>query len=287
MISGKLIPLIFGACALLIAGSMFLMMEIADRTVAANAERTSMAWADFMSSRLADIEGTVSDRDLTGAGDKFLEHMRHFANVFRFKIFDGTGRLIFASDDLAGNAEPVYLETDHPEAVGALSGEAYTVVQDGTERPDRPDVYVESYVPVMRDGRILAIVEVDVDQTEAAAALRGRFLFFGLWIVGLTLLAISIPAVWKPFEGGQVASAWGRRPASVAPDSRCGLKSLYFVGFDCESRSGDLSGRRGFRRQGATDGAEWRSCPADPAPGRRLPGAGPDRPMDHPARGTA
>ena len=39
MKSGKLIPLIFGACALLIASLMFLMLEIAERTVAANAER--------------------------------------------------------------------------------------------------------------------------------------------------------------------------------------------------------------------------------------------------------
>ena len=65
MKSGKLIPLIFGASALLIASSMFLMMEIADRTVAANAERISMAWANYIRSRLTDIEGTVSGEQLT------------------------------------------------------------------------------------------------------------------------------------------------------------------------------------------------------------------------------
>jgi len=196
MKSGKLIALIFGASALLIANLMFLMMEIADRTVEANAERTSLAWAEYMSSRLADIEGAVSDKDLTEAGDKFLEHVRHFANVFRFKIFDGTGRLIFISDDLVSNAEPVDLGSHHPDAMAVISGgDAYIVVKDGTENPDRPDVYVESYVPVMHDGRMVAIIEVYSDQTEAAAALQEEYLLFGLWIVGLTLLAVSTPAV--------------------------------------------------------------------------------------------
>ncbi len=196
MKSGKLIPLIFGASALLIASSMFLMMEIADRTVAANAERISMAWANYIRSRLTDIEGTVSGEPLTEADREFLEGVRQFGDVFRFKMFDGTGRLILISDDLSGKTEYVDLENHRPGAYSVLSGgEPYTTVRDGTEKPNRPDVYVESYVPIMRNGRLVAIVEVYVDQTEAAAALNKKYLFFGLWIVGLTLLAASIPAV--------------------------------------------------------------------------------------------
>ena len=196
MKSGKLIPLIFGASALLIASSMFLMMEIADRTVAANAERISMAWANYIRSRLTDIEGTVSGEQLTEADREFLEGVRQFGDVFRFKMFVGTGRLILVSDDLSVKTEYVDLESHRPGAYSVLSGgEPYTTVRDGTEKPNRPDVYVESYVPIMRDGRTLAIVEVYVDQTEAAAALNKKYLFFGLWIVGLTLLAASIPAV--------------------------------------------------------------------------------------------
>ncbi len=196
MKTGKLISLIFGASALLIASLMFLMMEIAERTIAANAERASMAWADYMSARLTNIEGTVSDRNLTERDREFLKDVLNFGDVFRFKMFDGTGRLIFTSDDLVSNAEHDHLGSHHPEAMAIISkGKPYVVVEDGTEKSDRPDLYVESYVPIMRDGRVLAIVQVYSDQTEAAAALHERFLIFGLWIVGLTLLAVSIPAV--------------------------------------------------------------------------------------------
>ncbi|MEE8453534.1 MAG: histidine kinase dimerization/phospho-acceptor domain-containing protein, partial [Limibaculum sp.] len=196
MKSGKLISLIFGASALLIASLMFLMMEFADRTVTANAERTSMAWAAYIGSRLSDIEGTVSGGRLAKTDLEFLDGVRKFGEVFRFKIFDGTGRLILVSDDFERRLVDVDLRIHNPVAYEVISsGRPYTVVKDGTENPDRPDVYVESYLPIMRDGRLLAIVEVYVDQTKAAAALYERFLIFGLWIVGLTLLAVTIPAV--------------------------------------------------------------------------------------------
>jgi signal transduction histidine kinase/DNA-binding response OmpR family regulator len=194
--SRKFIPLIFCASALLTGSLMFLMMEIADRTIAANAERTSMTWADYISSGMTDIKATVSGERLTETDRNFLEDVRRFGEVFRFKIFDATGRLVVISDDLVGWVEDVDLSIHNPVAYAIISsGEPYTVVKDGTEKPDRPDVYVESYVPIMRGGRVVAITEVYVDQTAASAALHERYLIFGLWIVGLTLLAVSIPAV--------------------------------------------------------------------------------------------
>jgi hypothetical protein len=181
---GKLIPLIFGASAFLIASLVVLMMEIAERTVAVNAERTSMAWAENISSRLTDLEGTVSGGELNEADRHFLEDVRDFGDVFRFKMFDQGGRLMLISDDLVGDPDYVDLKDHNPVAYAVISGgEPYIVVKDGTEKPDRPDVYVESYVPIIRDGRRQAIVEVYVDQT-AAAALHERYLFFGLWIIG-------------------------------------------------------------------------------------------------------
>ncbi|MFQ5566262.1 MAG: response regulator [Paracoccaceae bacterium] len=195
MKSGKLTSLIFGACALLIASLVFLIMEIADRTVAANAERTSITWANYISDRLTDIEGAVSGGHLTRTDREFLEGVREFSAVFRFKMFDGTGRLVLISDDFDSNLVDIDLRRHNPDAYGIVSGgKPYTEVKDGSKHPERPDVYVESYVPITRDGQLLAIIEVYVDQTEAAAALQEKYLVFGLWIVGLTLLAVSIPA---------------------------------------------------------------------------------------------
>jgi signal transduction histidine kinase/CheY-like chemotaxis protein len=193
---GRFISLTFGVSALLTASLVLLMMEFADRTITANAERTSIGWAELISRQLTDLEGTVSGAPLTEVDRHLLEGFRSFGDVFRFKIFDASGQLILISDDLSSAAPEVDLASHNPVAYASvLAGQPYTEVQDGTEKPNRPDVYVESYLPIMRDGRFLAISEVYVDQTEAAAALHGQYLIFGLWIVGLTLLALSVPAV--------------------------------------------------------------------------------------------
>ncbi len=159
-------------------------------------------WANYINTRLTEIEGSAADGQLSAEGREFLDGVREFGDVFRFKIFDGTGRLVLISDDLGSNSDYLDysdhddLQTHDPEAyAAAMRGELYTYIADGTEKPNRPDVYVECHVPIIRDGKIVAIIEIYLDQTETAAVIHQRFLIFGLWIVGLTLLAVSIPAV--------------------------------------------------------------------------------------------
>jgi signal transduction histidine kinase/DNA-binding response OmpR family regulator len=196
MISKKIIPLIFTASALLIGSLMFLVMGIADRTMLANAEHTSTGWANYIGARLTDLEGTASSGALSASDRDFLEGVRQFGEVFRFKMFDPTGRLTLISDEVITDAMDRELATHNPNAFALLSsGKPSTVVKDGTKKPNRPDVYVESYVPIMRGKQVRAIVEVYINQTKAAAALNERYMIFGLWVFGLTLLAVSMPAV--------------------------------------------------------------------------------------------
>ena len=75
------------------------------------------------------------------------------------------------------------LATSHP----------LTEVKSGVDNSERPDVYAESYVPVMNLGKVVAVTEVYVDQTAQAAATRKDFIQFGLIIAVLTLLALAIP----------------------------------------------------------------------------------------------
>jgi signal transduction histidine kinase len=56
-------------------------------------------------------------------------------------------------------------------------------------------VYVESYVPVIRDGVPIAIVEVYVDQTAKAASVKQEFVEFGLQIAGFVILAFLFPGI--------------------------------------------------------------------------------------------
>ena len=51
-----------------------------------------------------------------------------------------------------------------------LGGQNFIELKSGAGKPDRPAWYSEAYVPVTRDGRVIGVIEVYVDQTAG----RGR-----------------------------------------------------------------------------------------------------------------
>ena len=53
-----------------------------------------------------------------------------------------------------------------------LGGQNFIELKSGAGKPDRPPWYSEAYVPVLRDGRVIGVVEVYVDQTRADAGIR-------------------------------------------------------------------------------------------------------------------
>ncbi len=105
-------------------------------------------------------------------------------------------RLQLVSDDLSNRIDP-HVAGDHSETARRVlaSGLPETSLNDGSRKADRPDFYAEAYIPVVRDGRIVAVAEVYVDQTTNDIILRQEFSRFALIIAGLLLVIISVPAV--------------------------------------------------------------------------------------------
>ncbi len=187
---------LFGAVlALLFAGGIFTANITANHMIAAQAERTSLAWGAYISSELKRIETIAAGAELTESEQSFLWGVSRFGDVFRFKIFDKNGNLSLISDQLGTTAiKGDDLGMHNKKAASVIaSGSPYTEVASGLEKPNRPDVYVESYIPIFRDGNIVAIAEVYVDQTTQAANLNAEFWELGLQLVGLTLAAFLLP----------------------------------------------------------------------------------------------
>ena len=80
-------------------------------------------------------------------------------------------------------------------------------MQSGASRPDRPQHYSEAYVPIIKDGRTIAVVEVYVDQDRQFAAYRARSLEASAIIALLAALAFGIPAIALYVRTQQVARA--------------------------------------------------------------------------------
>lgn len=183
------------ALVLIVIAGAFILSHASNRIVGNNAENISLSWATYLGGELERIEEISSGAAMLPREEAFLERARQFGDVFRFKLFDADGRLRLVSDDLTTSAANGQTLGDHNAKANSvvLTGQPFTQVEDGRAKDNRPDVYVESYVPVVRDGRTIAIVEVYVDQTANAAAINREFAIFGLQIGGLVLLALLVP----------------------------------------------------------------------------------------------
>lgn len=183
-----------GVIGILLAGSVILD-RTATEMVKREAERNGHAWSRYVGAQMPHLGAIAKGTPPSVSDILFLSAMRHFGDVFRFKLFDSNGRLALVSDDLTVPAIPDGdVLTHNPRAASVLaSGNAYSQVEDGSKNPDRPDVYVETYVPVIVNGRTEAVVELYVDQTLHAAQVRREFVIFGFEIVAIVIIAVGLP----------------------------------------------------------------------------------------------
>jgi signal transduction histidine kinase len=188
----------FGAAVLaaLIFVGVLVFNATIDRIVIDQAERTSAAWASYIGNRMNRIEAIAEGAPLSDEEQQFLTGIRGISHIFRFKLFDTKGRIRLISDDLNTDlANNPTVGEDNWKALKVIkTGNPVSELEDGRLKPDRPDIYVETYVPVWRNARMVAVAEVYMDRTEDTAALRADFLRFGLHAAGLVILALSLPA---------------------------------------------------------------------------------------------
>ena len=176
----------------------FVLLDMANKDITrVHAERTALAWAEFMGSHLPRIQEIASGTQINKDEEEFLKTVRKIGHVFRFKLFDAQGRLRLISDDLELDTSAKSYVEQHSERVASVIAEdrPLTTVEDGTNKADRPRIYAESYVPVKRNGAIVAVAEVYVDQTEEASIVRRGMVAFATKIAGLTALALSVPGL--------------------------------------------------------------------------------------------
>ena len=165
---------------------------LVERSVIRDADRRSVEWAEYAAQRLDRItalaEGVAPDTEEWAV----IEDLAAFGGVFRFKVFSPEGVLRFESDDPSVSGVDLGSHNTAAAAVVA-AGQPFTEVKDGKQKADRPDIYSETYLPVIRNGDTVAILEVYLDQTDKAAAVRDEYAVFGAALASLFVLALAVP----------------------------------------------------------------------------------------------
>lgn len=187
-IIGTLIALLAGATYFIISGAVERQIQIA-------AEQTAEDWADYFAEKITDIEEITAGRQPNPKSIALIEELMETSKVFRFKIFDAEGYLTYISDD--GHEPANYvprLESHNEKAEQAVaSGESFTKVATGTP-PERPMLYAETYMPIVKNGKTIAVVEVYVDETRNMMAYRKSFSIAILSTLVIVVVAFGAPA---------------------------------------------------------------------------------------------
>ena len=156
-------------------------------------------WGEYHQARILDYWKATGENVPSAAE---IEGIAATGDVFRFKLFDEEGHLVLVSDDVT-NAEDLSADGANEDAVRVIAtGAPLVEVGDGRDKPDRPDVYVEVYVPLFADGRIAGVSEVYVDATAIAGTVSTVFRAFGIALGAVLLLAMAVPGalIWRLYR---------------------------------------------------------------------------------------
>lgn len=191
---GTLVLVLF----LLLLGTWTSVRFTTDHLLYRHATTEARDWARYLANNVADLEQIAAGEQPSAASMAFFESARRAYQVFSYKIFNPAGYSQFVSEQ--GRIALVDLsEYSGQAAQSAKTGLAVVDFKQGTT-PDLPKFFSLAFVPVMVEGRAIAVVAAYVDQTGERAAYYYTFLIATLTLCVVTGIAFILPAL-----------AWHRR----------------------------------------------------------------------------
>ncbi|WP_299646775.1 HAMP domain-containing sensor histidine kinase [uncultured Jannaschia sp.] len=177
--------------ATLCGGAIWTIEHFVDRAVIREAARRSTEWAEYATTRLPRIAELAQGAMPTDAEQRVIEEIGDLGGMVDYRVFSPDGHLQFASTDPFRRADP---GTRNPDAARVVATrQPFTVVEAGQARPERPDLYSETYLPVLDgSGKIVAIAQTYLDQTEHSAQVRADYCLFGVVILALLASALIL-----------------------------------------------------------------------------------------------
>ncbi len=181
-----------------------------ERELRRGAQQSGLRWAQFASRTVPDLDIAFSGGGITAAARNELQRLVRADDIFRFELFGASGRRVLLSDDLAqpgvlslpSGADGIGREARDSARVPirdkVMAGQVHSEIKRET-RPDRPAVYSQTYVPVLRGNKVLGVAEIFTDQAELAASIHAAVwrVVGAVLLVLLTLLALAGYQFWR------------------------------------------------------------------------------------------
>jgi diguanylate cyclase (GGDEF)-like protein len=181
--AGWLLAILLGA-----AGIAAVVDRLAERHLIADAEQTSLAWAEHLARAVPDIDLVFQGELASPPAQDALGSMRGTAGLHRFQLFDTEGRRLLVSESLGTPVANDERGVDVEARAVAHGGPARVSLHRGSEGRE-PRAWTRGHVPVRHGTKILGVAAIDLDQS-ARAALTARTARTGAASAALALALI-------------------------------------------------------------------------------------------------
>jgi diguanylate cyclase (GGDEF)-like protein len=182
------------AILLLALGGVVLGRIVSANMLRSDAQSTSSAWASTVVDSIDDIPAVIAGAAPSSRTERLLNETVQVGDIYRFRIWSRTGRLVFTSERIPSIQAPPSIAKSFGERVAesVLSGAPATRAQTGSSQ-ENPASFAVSLIPIQHDGVVIGVLEVYLDQTGDTILYRRSFLFTEAIIAIAVLLAGGIP----------------------------------------------------------------------------------------------
>ncbi len=182
--------LLIAFCVAIAAAGSMTVMTVTNKLVAATTLEYGKDWADYLVGNMPEFPEMMAGQRPSLPSVTFLEQARNSGKIFRYRLFDGSGRLRIVSTELAKAFSYSHgLGSEVNDfAVQASRREPFAVALQGDGHAE-PAHYSLAYVPVLDGEALVGWVEVAFDHTEQNGAIVGAVTILSL--VMALLLAIG------------------------------------------------------------------------------------------------
>ena len=177
----------------LAAGTWFTVKVTTEHLIDTDATTNARDWANFVAANVKDLEQIANGEQPSSSSLAFFEATRKAGQVYRYLIFnrEGYSQLVADNDHIA----LVDLSEFNSDAARAGErGQPQVNIKTGAA-DNQPAHFAEAYVPVMVNGRPVAIVAAFVNETEQRSNFFYDFMVAAISLCLLTGAAFGIPAV--------------------------------------------------------------------------------------------
>jgi diguanylate cyclase (GGDEF)-like protein len=199
-----------GMILLVALGGIKLSRVVAANMLRADGQSTSSVWAVTLADSVDEIPAILDGAPPSDKTKQLLENASQAGDIYRCKVWSKTGRVVFISERMNSSEELTTSAEKTRQIIvrSILSGDAFTEGHAG-KPPLNPAYFADSYIPIKRNGSVIGVFEVYLDQTADKALYERSFLLTESIIAIAVLLAGGFPGfmVYRKMMAHRAAEA--------------------------------------------------------------------------------